>query len=234
MDRAARAEDVRAFWPARCFHAALLISLALAMQATRSLSAFRGLTVYPSAAVKLETTEQADLRRELFSQRDRLEGETVLMPPELDEPELAELTPGPARSAVGARSPLGVEPLQLWQTDKSGVGGGLQGRTREARTLLARNRGGTPQSEAAVQRGLRWLRAQQHEDGSWSFDHREESSGTRYRNPGTEPSTTGRDGDGIVGLSRRGLHARRGRVPGSGRQRALLSKQSGVDHAAGR
>lgn len=50
------------------------------------------------------------------------------------------------------------------------VGGGLQGRNPKSRAAIAAARGGTPQSEQAVEAGLRWIVAHQNRyDGSWSF-----------------------------------------------------------------
>jgi hypothetical protein len=46
------------------------------------------------------------------------------------------------------------------------------GRSSGARGALVRAGGGTPQSEAAVEKGLEWLQRHQQSDGSWSFDHR--------------------------------------------------------------
>ena len=49
--------------------------------------------------------------------------------------------------------------------------GSLAGRGSKAeRARLALEGGGTPQSEDAVAKGLRWLEAHQHADGSWHFD----------------------------------------------------------------
>ena len=180
------------FLASAVFHAALLVGLGLAFQTARSLGTFRGLTIDPNPPVPLETADLADHHR--LSQRDRLEGETVIMPQVQDVPDVVDLPLGPAGSDLGPRYPLGVDPAQLWQHTDAGTGGGLDGRNPQARAALVRDRGGTPRSEAAVERGLRWLMAQQHEDGSWSFDHRGGSPGTQYRNPGTEPSTTAATG----------------------------------------
>ncbi|NND96029.1 MAG: hypothetical protein HKN47_01720 [Pirellulaceae bacterium] len=49
-------------------------------------------------------------------------------------------------------------------------GGGLSGRTPQGRTELGERFGATPQSEAAVDRALRWLALHQRPDGSWSFN----------------------------------------------------------------
>jgi hypothetical protein len=48
----------------------------------------------------------------------------------------------------------------------------VSGRTSPAsKAALVRSMGGTPESEAAVTDGLRWLANHQFRDGSWSFDH---------------------------------------------------------------
>jgi Prenyltransferase and squalene oxidase repeat len=72
-----------------------------------------------------------------------------------------------------------------------GRGGGLGGRTPERRGQLAKSGGGSPQSEEAVERGLKWLLAHQHEDGGWRFNFDGAPCENLCRNPGTEKSTTG-------------------------------------------
>lgn len=48
----------------------------------------------------------------------------------------------------------------------------MQVRTVEYRREAVRRRGGTPASEAAVEKALEWLAHHQSYDGGWSFDHR--------------------------------------------------------------
>ncbi|GAB6164615.1 terpene cyclase/mutase family protein [Thermostilla marina] len=74
------------------------------------------------------------------------------------------------------------------------VGGGLQGRSPENRPNLAMQDGGTRESEAAVEAGLRWLAAHQLENGGWSFDFTKSYCGGLCSHPGNEPSTTGATG----------------------------------------
>ncbi len=71
------------------------------------------------------------------------------------------------------------------------LGGGLEGRGR--RGELAFQRGATIESEAAVERGLRWLVAHQFRDGSWHFDHTLEGGPCNgyCPHPGTNGSSTG-------------------------------------------
>jgi hypothetical protein len=97
------------------------------------------------------------------------------------------------RADVLAGSGFGLEPLRAMEWLLSAdmpVGGGLEGRSREARARLAEETGGTPESEAAVERGLRWLQAYQRDDGSWNFDHNKGRRTGFSANPGTEASTT--------------------------------------------
>lgn len=50
------------------------------------------------------------------------------------------------------------------------TGGGIQGRDPSSRAAIAAARGGTPQSEQAVESGLRWIVEHQNRyDGGWSF-----------------------------------------------------------------
>ena len=50
------------------------------------------------------------------------------------------------------------------------TGGGIEGRDPKSRGAIAAARGGTPQSEAAVEAGLRWIVEHQNRyDGGWSF-----------------------------------------------------------------
>jgi hypothetical protein len=73
-------------------------------------------------------------------------------------------------------------------------GGGFEGRTQAARARLVGQRGGTPESEDAVARGLAWLAAHQREDGSWRFNHHDGPCGGLCRDPGTVGSTTAATG----------------------------------------
>lgn len=50
------------------------------------------------------------------------------------------------------------------------TGGGIEGRDAKSRAAIAAARGGTPQSEEAVEAGLRWIvEHQNRSDGGWSF-----------------------------------------------------------------
>lgn len=77
------------------------------------------------------------------------------------------------------------------QVVTKGGGGGLSGRAPGTRGKLADQGGGNARSEEAVERGLRWLAAHQHEDGSWRFHFDGLPCSNACRNPGTESSSTG-------------------------------------------
>jgi hypothetical protein len=72
-------------------------------------------------------------------------------------------------------------------------GGGLDGRTGY-RKHRATEYGATMRSEAAVERGLEWLAAHQRADGSWNFDHQNETCKGHCGNPGSFASTTAATG----------------------------------------
>lgn len=68
---------------------------------------------------------------------------------------------------------------------RAAIAANLAGRGRHARAALVQSFGGTPESEAAVARGLRWLARHQDADGSWSFDHVRDACGEDCSTPGT-------------------------------------------------
>jgi hypothetical protein len=69
-------------------------------------------------------------------------------------------------------------------------GGGLGGRSPERRAQLVGSGGGSAASEEAVERGLKWLLAHQHEDGGWRFNFDGPPCDNLCRDPGREKSTT--------------------------------------------
>jgi hypothetical protein len=84
------------------------------------------------------------------------------------------------------------------------VSGALAGRGRDVRGRLALEGGGTPTSEDAVSRGLRWLQAHQLPSGGWCFDLAKAPCEGRCRDPGSEPSTTGATGLALLAFLGRG------------------------------
>ncbi|MBN1908162.1 MAG: terpene cyclase/mutase family protein, partial [Pirellulales bacterium] len=175
------------------FHATLLVLLALSFEVYQGLGPTGGLTLLPNTPVKLETQTPEPPQPDPIT-NDQVLGQAVPMPMETMRPRVGQLGPllrDPNTTPIRPPHPSGTEPAQLERPGRFGLPGGLGGRGRDARSQLAQEDGGTPDSERAVERALRWLAAQQHEDGSWTFYHLESTSpGYQYRNPGTELSTT--------------------------------------------
>jgi hypothetical protein len=73
-------------------------------------------------------------------------------------------------------------------------GGGFEGRVGAKRGELLRQWGGTVASEEAVERGLGWLALHQRADGSWNFNHQNETCNGYCRDPGNYHSTTAATG----------------------------------------
>jgi hypothetical protein len=101
----------------------------------------------------------------------------------------------PTRATEAAVPTQTVSTRSTTSRDRSRVVGGVTGvpfadRQAGARRTAALARGGSPESEAAVERGLAWLALHQAVDGSWQFD----LSGCRCdgacRDPGSLESST--------------------------------------------
>ncbi len=90
------------------------------------------------------------------------------------------------------------------------LGGGLEGRSKNARASQAAKRGGTQESEQAVERGLRWIVNHQQTDGSWRLDFRNGPCQDRCQNPGTKESTTAATGLALMALLGAGYTHRSG------------------------
>lgn len=71
----------------------------------------------------------------------------------------------------------------------------VDGRRAQSRQRLALERGGSVESEAAVELALQWLAAHQRPNGSWSLVHTTEACGASCTHPGSperyEPAATG-------------------------------------------
>ncbi|NLE37786.1 MAG: hypothetical protein GX621_07160, partial [Pirellulaceae bacterium] len=185
-----RRRQTASFATSVAFHATVLVALALIVEAGRSFSPFDGLTMTPSRPVKLDSVEPVMPRPEQATSWDRIEGQKLAVAREPAEPRLEPTMESPSESLSTARlDPLGLDPDKLLQKADS-LAGALDGRRPGRRAQLAADRGGTPESEAAVERGLRWLAAQQHKDGSWTFYHPKDMTRRPYADPGTETSTT--------------------------------------------
>ena len=122
----------------------------------------------------------------------RVPGEATMPDAQAEAPEVAVPQDRQAGSGNPWATSVGLElatPADWLSSAGAPVGGGLAGRGRAARAALAGD-GGTPQSEDAVERGLRWLAAHQRDDGGWSFNLQNGLCHGMCRNPGTVGSTT--------------------------------------------
>ena len=85
-------------------------------------------------------------------------------------------------------------PPDLLQEIDTLMQGKFKRRTPGGRSEGVRYGGGTPQSEEAVERALRWLAVHQRQDGSWNFNHLSDACQHYCTHPGSEGSTTAATG----------------------------------------
>jgi hypothetical protein len=154
-----------------------------------------------------------------------------------DSPKVA-LMESATRPSGGQRP--GLLPTQVGEAGmrKSTRGqfeGAFRGRGADARARLGVAYGATPASEAAVDRGLKWLAAHQRADGSWRFNHHQGPCEGQCRNPGTATPTTAATGIALLaflGAGETQLHGRHQHAVRQGlaylRRRAVSTPQ-GID-----
>jgi hypothetical protein len=80
------------------------------------------------------------------------------------------------------------------------TGGGLEGREANARSQMAASRGGSLESEMAVENGLQWIISHQQKDGGWRFFHHDGECDGRCPNQGRRESTTAATGLALMSL----------------------------------
>ena len=169
------------------FHAALLLILALLVETSGYGFKANYLTLDSTLEPSLVETETSTFAVEKsWITGEALELESAHYVPTINSP-----SQGHSELGETASIPAGENESVLLATVAPKVSGGLRGRVGEARAALVRSRGGNRESEAAVERGLKWLRAQQQPDGSWNFAIKGGTCNGRCRNPGTEPTQTG-------------------------------------------
>ena len=111
----------------------------------------------------------------------------------------------PSPLAAPRATPVAARPADIaWQIPQSVLmianhapfGGGFEGRTQKERARLVSERGGTPESENAVELALAWLAEHQRLDGSWRLDHVHGSCDCRH--PGKTATSTGATALGLL------------------------------------
>ncbi|MBI1312757.1 hypothetical protein GC176_15815 [bacterium] len=147
-------------------HGLLLLVLALIVLPVESLPAsFRIFSSMEPSEIEPEDLETLDLKlpeKIEHSLPTEVLPEIVRQKPEPFSVDVNDLTPRMPRIPEPGPGDSPIVP----------VTGDLGGRSQAAKEALLSRYGGTPESEAAVARALKWLAHHQRDDGSWSFDHR--------------------------------------------------------------
>jgi len=181
--------ETASFLASCVFHTVLLLALALVLPGVVSSgSSPRGVIASTSVPVPLESATGDDAFSVELLRRQQRTGDSVLPDEILEVPKINDLRRGPVNSSDALRAEPGRDPTRSadWLlTADTAVGGGLEG--RKSRAALAAQRGGSPASENAVERGLKWLLAHQRDNGSWSFDHAAGCAATPAPKPAPPP-----------------------------------------------
>ena len=106
--------------------------------------------------------------------------------------------------------------------------GKLKRRTPSGRHEGIRYGGGTPQSEEAVERAVRWIVLHQRANGSWSFNHTGEACQHYCTHPGTEASSTGATGLALLPLLGAGYTQKEGDYTDVVQHGAQLPQERGL------
>ncbi|MBI1902957.1 MAG: hypothetical protein HYS13_17810 [Planctomycetia bacterium] len=117
-----------------------------------------------------------------------------------DSPQIA-LMESAVHAAAGQRPgllPADVGEAGMRKSNRGQFEGAFRGRGADARARLGAAHGATPASEAAVDRGLKWLAAHQRPDGSWRFNHHQGPCEGQCRHPGTATPTTAATGVALL------------------------------------
>ncbi|HEV3344247.1 MAG TPA: hypothetical protein VG125_27980 [Pirellulales bacterium] len=201
-------------------HALLVILLGLLLTAPRG----AGSRVALNASMSDATHEDALDAQEFDSEPSPGQpvSEAAFSPLEQTSQDLNQSIAAEAQSDVTAAAPSSERPTQYSETaplmplsdellggelaggGDADVTGALGGRGRGVRAQLALEGGGTPASEDAVSRGLRWLQAHQLPSGGWCFDLTRGPCEGRCRDSGTEASTAGATGLALLAFLGRG------------------------------
>jgi hypothetical protein len=178
-------------------HATLLIVMVLLVE-SRPMG-FPGwtLTATMEEPTPLETLLEESPAEKLDPMEALAEGAFQADAVEAEANDVAMLVDGAVQPAETPPDLIGLEaslPREWFQPTDAPVGGGFDGRDPQARAASLARRGGTPDSEAAVARGLGWLAAHQGKNGAWQFNLKNCGCNGYCRNPGNVPTTTGSTG----------------------------------------
>jgi hypothetical protein len=168
-------------------HALLCLVLALSTMPSLPLSTTFTLIGDPPPAEQIDDSlDLKDAAFELSSEDLSQPLETASAPP-LAAP-MPEMATAPA-PAVDLSSLLASSSIAT-PTDNSLAivpGSGTDGRSDAGRAALVAAKGGSPASEAAVARGLKWIAEHQNPDGTWSLIHTAGACRGRCDHPGKVP-----------------------------------------------
>ncbi len=175
------------------FHATLILVLGLLVQAVKPGATSRGLTAHFDRPVQLDSLDRETPDPNKPTRRSPIVSTAMSVDRDYGVPRIAspreQSAQNEAARSVAANSDL--PPQADWMKQADGdVTGALAGRGPKGRSLAIGSGEASDKSEAAVERGLRWLAAHQQKDGSWHFNHDDICQG-QCRNAGTEPTTTG-------------------------------------------
>lgn len=123
----------------------------------------------------LDLTANAD-PDEVLAESVAMEIASLELKTDANDRPLEKVLPSPAKARASAPSVAAPKTKASKKGESSEVAEERQadhfvGRTSASKAVLLKRMGGTDESEAAVARGLVWLKNHQRSDGSWSFDH---------------------------------------------------------------
>lgn len=190
-DPLGRRQWTSSFVASTAFHALLLVLLGwIAASGLRSdhegpliVAAMRWQEPSLQAALESETVRRSEDSLDL---EDTVRVDKLV---DVSAAESGEKAPSP-RVEVFATLAEAFSSRDLLVRIERGTSGSLDGRSDVLRQRLVREAGGTPGSEEAVRRGLRWLAAHQRPGGSWHFNHQDGPCRGYCSHPGKVGSTT--------------------------------------------
>lgn len=190
------AQDVVSVFVSAVVHTALLVALAFFVFNYDASRVFEVVMTPITDNTRLELTDPITIVPDA-STSDEAPDVLVDTPVEVRLPDAPNI-PSPLASPTAA--PIPSRPADIaWEVPQSVLliandapfGGGFEGRTSEERARLVAERGGTPQSENAVELALVWLAEHQRQDGGWRLDHQKGKCNERCGNPGKTATSTG-------------------------------------------